>query len=166
MTPPDRVYRLLIVDDDETDRRLYSRLLARHALGAFEIEHAADGAAGIAALRDRKFDCVLLDYSLPDLTGLEFLAEAAVEGELPCAVVLITGHGGEYIVNEANKRGVRGYLAKDRVNAERLLCSIVRAVSRPELRECMNLGGPREIATLDGQAVTGSVVEADNPATE
>jgi CheY-like chemotaxis protein len=63
MTHPERTYRLLIVDDDETDRRLYGWLLARQAPGAFEIEQAQDGATGIAALRDRKFDCLLLDLS-------------------------------------------------------------------------------------------------------
>jgi len=87
----DRIYRLLIVDDDEIDRRLYGWLLERQAPGVFEIEHAADGAAGIGALRARTFDCALLDFSLPDVTGLEFLTDALVDGELPSAVVLITG---------------------------------------------------------------------------
>jgi len=50
MTHAERTYRLLIVDDDETDRKLYGWLLARQAPGVFEIEQAADGAAGIAAL--------------------------------------------------------------------------------------------------------------------
>src|SRR3954470_14735188 len=107
MAQADRIYRLLIVDDDETDRRLYGWLLARQAPGAFEIEQAADGAAGIAALRSNKYDCVLLDFSLPDVTGLEFLAEAVVDGELPSAVVLITGHGNEAIAVEAMKLGVQ-----------------------------------------------------------
>ncbi len=135
MTLVDRNYRLLIVDDDETDRRLYGWLLARQAPGGFEIEQARDGAAGIAALRARKFDCVLLDFSLPDVTGLEFLAEAAVDGELPCAVVLITGHGSETIAVDAMKLGVQDYLVKDQVNEGRLWRAIVRAVSLRELRE-------------------------------
>src|SRR6202000_959738 len=96
----DRDYRLLIVDDDETDRRLYGWLLARQAPGAVEIEQAREGAEGLAPLRERKFDFLLLDFSLPDLTGLEFLAEALVDGEMPCAVVLITGHGNEAIAVE------------------------------------------------------------------
>src|SRR5690349_19207491 len=110
-----RTYRLLIVDDDETDRRLYGWLLARQAPGDFEIEQAADGAAGIAAIRAKEFDCVLLDFSLPDVTGLEFLAESLVDGELPAAVVLITGHGNETIAVEAMKLGVQDYLVKDHV---------------------------------------------------
>jgi FixJ family two-component response regulator len=129
-----RTYRLLIVDDDETDRKLYGWLLARQAPGDFEIEHAADGAAGVAALRAREFDCVLLDFSLPDVTGLEFLSDALVDGELPAAVVLITGHGNETIAVEAMKLGVQDYLVKDHVNEGRLWRAIMRAVSQRELR--------------------------------
>jgi signal transduction histidine kinase/HPt (histidine-containing phosphotransfer) domain-containing protein len=134
MPHADRNYRLLIVDDDETDRRLYGWLLARQAPGAFQIEQAADGAAGVAALRARSFDCLLLDFSLPDVTGLEFLNDAVVDGELPCAVVLITGHGNEAIAVEAMKLGVQDYLVKDHVNEGRLWRAIARAVSQRELR--------------------------------
>jgi signal transduction histidine kinase len=130
----DRVYRLLIVDDDETDRRLYGWLLARQAPGQFEIHHAPDGAAGIAALRTQTFDCVLLDFSLPDVTGLEFLTDAVVNGALPAAFVLITGHGNEAIAVDAMKLGVQDYLVKDHVNEGRLWRAIVRAVSQRELR--------------------------------
>ena len=135
MGQSDRNYRLLIIDDDETDRKLYRWLLARQAPGAFEIEHAVDGAGGIAQLRAGTFDCILLDFSLPDVTGLEFLAEAAIDGDLPCAVVLITGHGNEAIAVEAMKLGVQDYLVKDHVNEGRLWRAIVRAVSQRELRE-------------------------------
>jgi len=131
----DRIYRLLIVDDDEIDRRLYGWLLERQAPGVFEIEHAADGAAGIGALRARTFDCALLDFSLPDVTGLEFLTDALVDGELPSAVVLITGHGNEAVAVEAMKLGVQDYLVKDHVNEGRLSRAIIRAVSQRELRQ-------------------------------
>jgi CheY-like chemotaxis protein len=134
MTQAERTYRLLIVDDDETGRRLHGWLLARQAPGAFEIEQEKDGSAGIAAPRERKFDCLLLDFSLPGVTGLEFLAEAATDGELPCAVVPITGHANEAITVDAMKLGVQDYLVKDHVNEGRLWRAIVRAVSRRELR--------------------------------
>jgi signal transduction histidine kinase/HPt (histidine-containing phosphotransfer) domain-containing protein len=135
MTHADRCYRLLIVDDDETDRRLYGWLLSRAAPGAFEIHQAADGASGILALKTQNFDCVLLDFSLPDMTGLEFLTDAVIDGELATAVVLITGHGNEAIAVEAMKLGVQDYLVKDHVNEGRLWRAIARAVSQTELRQ-------------------------------
>jgi DNA-binding NtrC family response regulator len=164
MANAERTYRLLIVDDDETDRRLYGWLLARQAPGAFEIEPARDGAAGIAALRAREFDCLLLDFSLPDVTGLEFLAEASRDGELPCAVVLITGHGNEAIAVEAMKLGVQDYLVKDHVNEGRLWRSIVRAVSQRELRLRL-AGSMRELtaanATLEQEVASHKKTEAE-----
>ena len=169
MTNTGRTYRLLVVDDDEADRQLYQRLLARHALATCEIHHTADGTAGLAALRAQRFDCVLLDFSLPDMTGLDFLANAVADaageaiaigendGELPCTVVLVTGHGNEAIAVEAMKRGVRDYLVKDQIDAGRLWHAIAGAVSQTEMRRRLaaslreltaaNTALEREIAT-------------------
>jgi len=97
-------YRLLIVDDDAVDRRLYCKSLERPGPDTCHIEQAVSGVAGLAALRAEQFDCLLLDFNLPDMTGLKFLTTVAVDGELPCAVVLVTGQGNEAIAVEAMKR--------------------------------------------------------------
>jgi signal transduction histidine kinase len=152
-----RSYRLLIVDDDAVDRRLYSKLLVQLGPDTCEIQQAVDGAAGLAALRAHKFDCVLLDFKLPDMTGLEFLSIAAIDGELPCAVVLITGQGNESIAVQAMKRGVRDYLVKDQVNATSLWRTMTQAVTQTELKQRLaaslsdltaaNLALEQEVAT-------------------
>ncbi len=128
-------HRLLIVEDDEVDRRRYIRLLHNQDIFDCEVLLAAEGTAGLALLRSEGPDCVLLDYSLPDMTGLEFLAEAAQEGELPCAVVLVTGHGNEMIAVEAMKRGVRDYLVKDQVSESKLLQAVTGAVAQRALHQ-------------------------------
>jgi CheY-like chemotaxis protein len=111
----ERSYRLLIVDDDAAvDRRLYSRLLTRLVPDVFDIVQTCDGATGLAALRTHRPDCVLLDFDLPDMTGFEFLDDAASGGDLPCAVVLIAGQGSEAIAVDAMKLGVQDYLARTR----------------------------------------------------
>jgi signal transduction histidine kinase/HPt (histidine-containing phosphotransfer) domain-containing protein len=135
MTGVGRTYLLLIVDDDETDRRLYARLLARHAPGAFEIVQAADGARGLITLRSRKFDCVLLDFNLPDMTGLEFLTDAMGGGSSPSAFILVTGQGNEMTAVEAMKLGVQDYLVKSSIDEDKLWQAIKRAVSQAELRQ-------------------------------
>jgi signal transduction histidine kinase len=129
-----REYRLLIIDDDAVDRRLYCKLLAQLGPDTCNVQQAADGVTGLAALRAGKFDCVLLDFRLPDMTGLEFLAAAVVDDELPCAIVLITGQGNEAIAVQAMKCGVRDYLVKDQVNATSLWRTMTQAVTQTELQ--------------------------------
>jgi signal transduction histidine kinase/HPt (histidine-containing phosphotransfer) domain-containing protein len=159
-----RGYRLLIVDDDETDRRLYSRLLTRLGSDVCEILQTSDGAAGLEMLRTQPLDCVLLDFHLPDMTGLEFLAAATAGGELPCAVVLITGQGNEATAVEAMKRGVRDYLVKDEVNAASLWRAMTTAVTQTELRQRL-AGSLRELtaanAALEQEVATRKTAEAE-----
>jgi signal transduction histidine kinase len=182
MTSTGRGYRVLVVDDDETDRRHYQRMLARHAFGTCEIHHTADGTAGLAALRAQRFDCVLLDFNLPDMTGLEFLANAIADaagqaaangrndatgvgdGELPCSFVLVTGHGNEAIAVEAMKRGVRDYLVKDQIDAGRLWHAIAGAVNQTEMRRrlAVSLGELTAANTaLEREVTTRKAAEAE-----
>ena len=95
----------------------------------------SDGVTGLAALRTQKPDCVLLDFNLPDMTGLEFLVDAAGAGELPCAIVLVAGQGSEAIAVEAMKLGIQDYLVKDQITASSLRRSVTTAVTQTELRK-------------------------------
>jgi signal transduction histidine kinase len=153
-----RCYRLLVVDDDTVDRRLIAHLLTQAGPANSQIHQAENGAAGLAALREGGFDCVLLDFNLPDMTGLEFLTAAGVEaGKQPCAVVLVTGQGSEAIAVEAMKRGVQDYLVKDQLSASILWRTVTHAVSKAELQQRLavslreltasNLALEQEVAT-------------------
>ena len=130
-------YLVLLVDDDEMDRRHYQRLLMQRGLQADNIRSVSDGAAGLKALREATFDCVLLDFNLPDMTGLDFLAAATGEGGLPCAFVLVTGQGSEGIAVQAMKRGALDYLIKDHVSASSLWRAMTTAVTETELRQSL-----------------------------
>jgi CheY-like chemotaxis protein/nitrogen-specific signal transduction histidine kinase len=150
-----RAYRVLIVDDNAADRQRYCKLLAERGPDACHIQQAANGAEGLAAMRLEKFDCVLLDFNLPDMTGLEFMTAAAVDDELPCAVVLITGQGSETVAVEAMKRGVKDYLLKDKVNASNLWRSMTQAVTQTELHQ--RLAGSLRDLTAANQALEQEV---------
>ncbi len=165
MTYAARSYRLLIVDDDAFDRRLYSKLLVRQGCDAREITHTADGASGLEKLRSQTFDCVLLDFNLPDMNGLEFLAKAAgADGDLPCAVVLVTGHGNEAVAVQAMKQGAQDYLVKDQVNDNTLWRAMTQAVTQIELRQRL-AGSLRELTAanlaLEQEVATRKAAEAD-----
>lgn len=60
--------RILIVEDNEMNRDMLSRRLARHG---FEVSVAVDGRAGIEAARSQQPDLVLMDLSLPGIDGWE-----------------------------------------------------------------------------------------------
>lgn len=62
------VGRLLVVDDNEMNRDMLSRRLARKG---FDVSLAVDGAEGVAKARAEKPDLILLDMSLPVLDGWE-----------------------------------------------------------------------------------------------
>jgi len=66
--------RILYIEDDEANRRLMSSFL-RRLLPDVELSLAVDGRQGIAIAHEAPPDVVLIDFHLPDMTGLEILAE-------------------------------------------------------------------------------------------
>ncbi|GJI97064.1 hypothetical protein RugamoR57_37820 [Duganella caerulea] len=106
--------RVLIVEDDAVDRMACRRAFAAAADAPFELLEADSGEQGLDLARSQRPDCILLDYHLPDLTGLEFLAhlngDAAAQA-IP--VMMLTGADSAAVAAEAMRRGARDYLVKD-----------------------------------------------------
>src|SRR6476620_7300837 len=112
MTRP--LIRVLLVEDDAVDRMACRRALGRNQDYAFLLSEAESGLEGLQLAHDQKPDCVLLDYHLPDLNGLEFLAALTDEGgDVSVPVMMLTGTDNAAIAVEAMKRGARDYLIKD-----------------------------------------------------
>lgn len=109
---------ILLVDDDELDRAHFKRLMtSAHTQDAItEASSIADAKRILAA---RKFDCLVLDYLLPEGPCLEFLAElrALAPG---AAVIVLTGQGDERVAVELMKAGIADYLPKDGLESARL----------------------------------------------
>lgn len=123
--------RLLIVDDSVEDREIYSRLLKKSMSTEYSISTAESGADGLDAFRRESPDCLVLDFNLPDMDALEFLAKMGVNRDgLPTAVVLITGQGSEKVAVETLKLGVHDYLVKGEINGEKLVHAIVHSVEK------------------------------------
>src|SRR5579885_3133694 len=85
--------RVLIVDDSTADRKLCKLLLAKRYGRDIEFIDAADGAAALALCQAATPDCILLEYVLPDMTGLEFLAllrgVPAIGGDIGGSVAVV-----------------------------------------------------------------------------
>lgn len=126
-------YRILFVDDSPEDRELYQRLLTQGQDEEFLLVQADSGEAGLRLLRQDSFDCVLLDYHLPDRDGLELLAEWT-QADLPLtAIVMITGQGNESVAVEAFKQGAQDYLIKSRLTSEKLRQVVRSAIEKVTL---------------------------------
>jgi two-component system, sensor histidine kinase and response regulator len=132
--------RVLIVDDTPEDRVAYKRLLQGHASRSFggpefDVDEADSASEGLEKVRTWAPDCVLLDYRLPDMTGIEFLGELAGQaGHGGLAVVMLTGQGDEMVARDAIKCGAQDYLVKGQLSAEALQESIYNAVEMCTLR--------------------------------
>lgn len=105
---------VLIVEDDVVDRMACRRALKYEAACEFVLSEAETGREGLELAKSIQPDCILLDYSLPDLNGLEFLKALAGEsGEVGIPVMLLTGADSTKLAVEAMKSGASDYLGKD-----------------------------------------------------
>lgn len=101
-----RRIRLLVVEDDADQRFLIERRLSEMDV---DVKMAASGEEALESLND--VDLVLLDYRLPDMSGLDTLrAIREVDGP---SVVMVTGMGSESVVVEAMRAGAIDYVVKD-----------------------------------------------------
>jgi len=106
--------RILHVEDDPSFGDLVATFLERDN-EAFRVVTETDPVAAVDELLEesRTFDCVVCDYDMPKLDGLEVLARVReTYPELP--FVLFTGKGNEEIASDAISAGVTDYLQKDR----------------------------------------------------
>jgi CheY-like chemotaxis protein len=109
--------RALIVDDHPSFRAMARALLA--AAGFDVVAEAADGASALAAVREHRPDCVLLDVQLPDADGFE-VAGAIAAGEDPPAVVLTSSRAADDFGSLIERSSVRGFITKERLSAAAL----------------------------------------------
>jgi two-component sensor histidine kinase len=128
--------KLVMVDDSEADRRLF-RILIEESLGS-KLEFWGEGTAakGLETCRAVTPDCILIDYKLPDMNGLDFIAQlrsAEAPGAPPPAVVMLTGLANEQVAVCAMKAGAQDYLIKDRMTPEGLGSAIKRATQKMAL---------------------------------
>lgn len=112
-TPPDGPapdIRILFVDDDPDFLDLVEIFVGdRHA--ELTVETATSAAAVPDRLADDGIDCIVSDYRMPGMDGLDLLA--AVRERLPdLPFILFTGKGGEEIAAEAVSAGVTDYIRK------------------------------------------------------
>ncbi|OGN49998.1 MAG: sigma-54-dependent Fis family transcriptional regulator, partial [Caulobacterales bacterium RIFOXYB1_FULL_67_16] len=120
---------VLVVDDDPTQRRLLQAVLERdgHA-----VVHAASGGEAIDRMtRGGGADVILLDMIMPEMSGLECLAELRSAG-VTTPVIVLTANGGIDTVVKAMQAGAQDFFVKP-VGPERLLVGVRNALKLEQL---------------------------------
>jgi two-component system cell cycle response regulator DivK len=102
--------RILVVEDNDLNRRLFCDVLKANG---FEVEPVADGLEAIAAALAFVPSLVIMDIQLPNVSGLELIAQMKRDPMLrPIPVLAVTAYAGKGDEERIRDAGAEGYLAK------------------------------------------------------
>jgi len=109
LPPPNT--RFLIVDDMATMRRIIRSIL--NQLGYQNIDEAEDGKVALQKLKQQKYDFVITDWNMPNMTGIELVQAIRKDPELKhLPVLMVTAEAKKENVIMALKAGVNNYIVK------------------------------------------------------
>lgn len=120
--------RILVIDDEADIRESLEFLLTGEG---FHVQLATRAVEGLEMLSRSSYDLILLDLMMPDLTGIETLAEIRKKDETT-PVFLLTAYGSIEVAVQALKAGANDYFSKPWDN-EKLLIEIERMIAQSRL---------------------------------
>ncbi|GCE08787.1 PAS domain S-box protein [Dictyobacter aurantiacus] len=136
MSQSQQCRQILIVDDSPEDCVTIRRYLSRDQSMLYTIHEAHNGKQGLSLCQEVAFDCVLLDYNLPDMGGVVFLDRLhALLNQPFLPVVVLTGGGSEMAAVESMKSGALDYVLKKQLTPELLRHSIMNATEKMRMQQ-------------------------------
>ena len=103
--------KFLVVDDFSTMRRIVRNLLKE--LGFTNVQEAEDGVDALNKLRSEKFDFVVSDWNMPNMTGIDLLRAIRADATLKhLPVLMVTAEAKRENIIEAAQAGASGYVVK------------------------------------------------------
>lgn len=133
---------ILIIEDNDKVRRYYAEhLISPHHV----IFEAATGQAGLDLYRSQPIDCVVLDLSLPDMSGFELLPKLVpVAAQPPVPVVILTSLESGALLEVAKLNGAFAGLQKDTTSGDDLAHVVVRAMSAIPVEKKASVAFPQQ----------------------
>ena len=103
--------KVLVVDDFATMRRILKNVLRQ--IGFRNISEAENGRDALSQLKKEKFDLILCDWNMPEMSGLELLQAIRADDNLKdIPFVMVTAEAKKENIIEAVKAGVNSYIVK------------------------------------------------------
>jgi two-component system chemotaxis response regulator CheY len=104
---------VLIVDDSAAIRKILQRVLRQTDIPIGEVLEAGDGVEALKQLNERHVSLILSDINMPNMDGLQLLAEIKQNEKWKSVpIVMVTTEGGQGKVIEAVQLGAAGYVRK------------------------------------------------------
>ncbi len=129
MNEAESLLQILLIDDDQVDRAMVRRALNRSGL-EIQLSEAQDGKTGLALADQRGFDCILLDYRLPDLDASDVLKGLLSSRCGNQTVLMLTGEADQDVALRLMSAGALDYLSK----AEASPTNLARAIRYAQAR--------------------------------
>ncbi|MES2625076.1 MAG: response regulator [Pseudomonadota bacterium] len=126
------IIHILIVEDDEDDYVLTSRLLRQAESFEFVVDWVADPTLAREVFREDRHDICLMDYRLGAEVSINLVREALSLG-FTAPIIMLTGQDDAGVEIAAAAAGAVDYLVKDNLGREQLLRSIRYALARSEI---------------------------------
>ncbi|MGD2142507.1 MAG: PAS domain S-box protein, partial [Candidatus Bathyarchaeota archaeon] len=130
--------RVLHVDDEENHLIITNRSLKKYD-PELQIVPLKSPEKALKILQMETFDCVVLDYRMPNIDGIELAKKIKEMRDIP--IIIYTGHGSEEVASEAFAAGVDDYLRKEfeeshyHVLAKRIRMDVERYQLKKELEK-------------------------------
>lgn len=118
--------QILIVDDEPDIRELISEILSDEG---YQVKTAGNGQEALDSLAENTPDLVLLDIWMPQLDGISLLKQWNEAGDIPFAVVMMSGHGTIETAIEATKMGAADFVEKP-ISLAKLLQTIETSLAQ------------------------------------
>jgi CheY-like chemotaxis protein len=125
-----KVRNLLVVEDDQAQRSSIVELIGN---GDVVTTAVGSGAEALAALKEQRFDCMVLDLGLPDMTGFELIERIKQEAELnELPIIVYTGKELTRKQETELRRIAESIIVKDVKSMDRLLAETALFLHRVE----------------------------------
>lgn len=103
--------KMLVVDDSSTMRRILRMSLGR--CGYTQVTEAADGVEATAKCEAETFDCILTDWNMPNMDGMQFMQGVRqLSAYASTPIIMVTTEGAKDDVIEALTQGATAYIVK------------------------------------------------------